>query len=207
MELLLVDDHQILLDGLKFLLERDKKISRVEIAISVQGAFERINKRKPNIVISDISIPQEGGVSFVTQLKESFPEVKVIFLSMHEEPYLVKDALSTGAEGYVLKKNAHADLLNAIEEVAGGGIFFSEDIQKTLLRRLRFPEDEKLLTAREKEILQLIFDDHSNKEISKKLSISERTVEAHRRNIYEKTKTHTLVGLLRFALDNGLVIG
>jgi len=207
MEILLVDDHQILLDGLKFLLERDKKISRVEIAISVQGAFERINKRKPNIVISDISIPQEGGVSFVTQLKESFPEVKVIFLSMHEEPYLVKDALSTGAEGYVLKKNAHADLLNAIEEVAGGGIFFSEDIQKTLLRRLRFPEDEKLLTAREKEILQLIFDDHSNKEISKKLSISERTVEAHRRNIYEKTKTHTLVGLLRFALDNGLVIG
>lgn len=207
MEILLVDDHQILLDGLKFLLERDKKISRVEIAISVQGAFECINKRKPNIVISDISIPQEGGVSFVTQLKESFPEVKVIFLSMHEEPYLVKDALSTGAEGYVLKKNAHADLLNAIEEVAGGGIFFSEDIQKTLLRRLRFPEDEKLLTAREKEILQLIFDDHSNKEISKKLSISERTVEAHRRNIYEKTKTHTLVGLLRFALDNGLVIG
>jgi len=76
-----------------------------------------------------------------------------------------------------------------------------------LMRRLQFPEDEKLLTAREKEVLQLIFDDHSNKGISKKLNISERTVEAHRRNIYEKTKTNTLVGLLRFALSNGLVNG
>jgi DNA-binding NarL/FixJ family response regulator len=106
-----------------------------------------------------------------------------------------------------LKKTAHEELINAIAEVSRGGLFFSPEVQKILVRRLQFPDDEKLLTTREKEILQLIFDDHSNKEIGVKLNISERTVEAHRRNIYEKTKTNTLVGLLRFALDNGLVIG
>jgi len=207
MKILLVDDHQILLDGLAFLLSRDETIAEVKAVNSVEMAWSALEEYRPDIIVSDISIPGEGGIPFVKQLKREHANLKVIFLSMHEEPYLVRDALATGAEGYVLKKNAHAELLNAINEVSKGGLFFSSEIQKILVRKLQFPDDEKLLTAREKEVLQLIFDDHSNKEISDRLNISERTVEAHRRNIYEKTKTNTLVGLLRFALDNGLVIG
>jgi DNA-binding NarL/FixJ family response regulator len=207
MKILLVDDHQILLDGLAFLLNRDETISEVKAVNSVKLAWETLEDYRPDIVVSDISIPGEGGIAFVKQLKERDHNLQAIFLSMHEEPYLVREALSTGAEGYVLKKTAHEELINAIAEVSRGGLFFSPEVQKILVRRLQFPDDEKLLTTREKEILQLIFDDHSNKEIGVKLNISERTVEAHRRNIYEKTKTNTLVGLLRFALDNGLVIG
>ena len=207
MKILLVDDHQILLDGLAFLLSRDKTITEVKAVNSVKSALEVLEKFTPDVLVSDISIPGEGGIPFVEKLKRKHLDLKVIFLSMHEEPYLVRNALAAGAEGYVLKKNAHAELLSAISEVSRGGLFFSLEIQKILMRRLQFPEDEKLLTAREKEVLQLIFDDHSNKGISKKLNISERTVEAHRRNIYEKTKTNTLVGLLRFALSNGLVNG
>jgi len=207
MKILLVDDHQILLDGLAFLLSRDKTITEVKAVNSVKSALEVLEKFTPDVLVSDISIPGEGGIPFVEKLKRKHSDLKVIFLSMHEEPYLVRNALAAGAEGYVLKKNAHAELLSAISEVSRGGLFFSLEIQKILMRRLQFPEDEKLLTAREKEVLQLIFDDHSNKGISKKLNISERTVEAHRRNIYEKTKTNTLVGLLRFALSNGLVNG
>jgi len=207
MKILLVDDHQILLDGLAFLLGRDETINEVKAVTSIEMAWKVLEEYRPNIVVSDISIPGEGGIAFVKQLKVKHANLKVIFLSMHEEPYLVRDALATGAEGYVLKKNAHAELLSAINEVSNNRLFFSPEIQKILVRRLQFPDDEKLLTAREKEVLQLIFDDHSNKEISDRLNISERTVEAHRRNIYEKTKTNTLVGLLRFALENGLVIG
>jgi len=207
MKILLVDDHQILLDGLAFLLGRDETINEVKAVTSIEMAWKVLEEYRPDIVVSDISIPGEGGIAFVKQLKVKHANLKVIFLSMHEEPYLVRDALATGAEGYVLKKNAHAELLSAINEVSNNRLFFSPEIQKILVRRLQFPDDEKLLTAREKEVLQLIFDDHSNKEISDRLNISERTVEAHRRNIYEKTKTNTLVGLLRFALDNGLVIG
>ena len=207
MKILLVDDHQILLDGLAFLLGRDETINEVKAVTSVEMAWKVLEEYRPDIVVSDISIPGEGGIAFVKQLKVKHANLKVIFLSMHEEPYLVRDALATGAEGYVLKKNAHAELLSAINEVSNNRLFFSPEIQKILVRRLQFPDDEKLLTAREKEVLQLIFDDHSNKEISDRLNISERTVEAHRRNIYEKTKTNTLVGLLRFALENGLVIG
>ena len=207
MKILLVDDHQILLDGLAFLLGRDETINEVKAVTSIEMAWKVLEEYRPDIVVSDISIPGEGGIAFVKQLKVKHANLKVIFLSMHEEPYLVRDALATGAEGYVLKKNAHAELLSAINEVSNNRLFFSPEIQKILVRRLQFPDDEKLLTAREKEVLQLIFDDHSNKEISDRLNISERTVEAHRRNIYEKTKTNTLVGLLRFALENGLVIG
>ena len=126
---------------------------------------------------------------------------------MHEEPYRVKEVLSTGAEGYVLKKAAHEELLKAVQEVVEEGMYFSSEIQKILIKRMQFPEDERILTEREKEVLRLIFDEFSNKEIGEKLHISERTVETHRKNIYQKTKTNSLVGLLKFALENNLVKG
>ncbi len=207
MNILLADDHHILLDGLRFMLRQELGLDEVFIAKTVEEAFLVVKSRPIDLVVSDISIPEIGGIAFAKNLKAEYPHIRIIFLSMHEEPHLVKDALATGVEGYVLKKNSHLDLLLAIEEVMKGGLFFSPEIHKILINRLRFPEDEKVLTEREREVLKLIFDDLTNREIGEKLFISERTVETHRKNIYQKTKTTTIVGLLKFALENNLIAG
>lgn len=207
MNILLADDHHILLDGLRFMLRQELDLEQVFIAKTVEEALLVVKSRPIDLVISDISIPEIGGIAFAKKLKAEYPQIRIIFLSMHEEPHLVKDALATGVEGYVLKKNSHMDLLMAIEEVMKGGLFFSPEINKILINRLRFPEDEKVLTERERQILKLIFEEFSNKEIGEKLFISERTVETHRKNIYQKTKTTTIVGLLKFALENNLIAG
>lgn len=207
MKILLVDDHRILLDGLRFLLQSGEKEAEVSTASSVEEAWDMLRKDPPELVISDISVPKIGGIAFAKQVREHYPLIKVIFLSMHEQPHLVREALATGAEGYVLKKSAHEELLKAVEEVMGGALYFSNEIHKILVQRLRFPEDEKILSQREKEVLNLIFEELSNREIGEQLHISERTVETHRKNIYQKTKTNSLVGLLKFALENNLVSG
>lgn len=207
MNILLADDHRILLDGLRFMLRHELDLEDVFIAKTVDEALLLVNSRSIDLVISDISIPEIGGIAFAKKLKAEHPHIKVIFLSMHEEPHLVKDALATGVEGYVLKKNSHLDLILAIEEVMKGGLYFSPEINRILINRLRFPEDERVLSEREREVLKLIFAENSNKQIGDKLHISERTVETHRKNIYQKTKTNTIVGLLKFALENNLISG
>ncbi|MBN7809987.1 response regulator transcription factor [Algoriphagus sp. H41] len=207
MKILLVDDHRILLDGLRFLLQSGEEEAEVSTASSVEEAWDMLRKDPPELVISDISVPKVGGIAFAKQVREHYPLIKVIFLSMHEQPHLVREALATGAEGYVLKKSAHEELLKAVKEVMGGALYFSNEIHKILVQRLRFPEDEKILSQREKEVLNLIFEELSNREIGEQLHISERTVETHRKNIYQKTKTNSLVGLLKFALENNLVSG
>ena len=205
MQILLVDDHAILMDGLKFLLMQEENVAGVITAKTVAEAFDLLESHPVDLIISDISVPEEGGVSFIGKVKKYRPDMQVIFLSMHEEPYLVKEALATGAEGYVLKRAAHSELIQAVVEVMAGRMFFSDDIQKILIRQIQFPDDERFLTNREKEILSLIFEEYSNKAIGDKLNISERTVETHRKNIYQKTKTNTVVGLLKFAMENNLV--
>lgn len=195
------------MDGLRFLLQSGEEEAEVSTASSVEEAWDMLRKDPPELVISDISVPKIGGIAFAKQVKEYYPGIKVIFLSMHEQPHLVREALATGAEGYVLKKSAHEELLKAVEEVMGGALYFSNEIHKILVQRLRFPEDEKILSQREKEVLNLIFEELSNREIGERLFISERTVETHRKNIYQKTKTNSLVGLLKFALENNLVGG
>lgn len=205
MKILLVDDHRILLDGLKFLIQNLEGISEVQTAHRVEDALVLLQSEPVDLIVSDISIPEMGGIAFAQKVKKQYPQTKIIFLSMHEEPYRVKEALSIGVEGYVLKKSAHEELVKALREVCNGGMYFSLEIQKILIQRMRFPEDERILTDREKEVLTLIFEEFSNKEIGEKLHISERTVETHRKNIYQKTKTNTLVGLLKFAIENNLI--
>lgn len=207
MNILLVDDHHILLDGIRFMLLQNLDSSEIFTAKTVEEAILILKKQQVDLVVSDISIQEIGGIAFAKKLKTEHPQIKVIFLSMHEEPHLVKDALATGVEGYVLKKNSHLDLLFAIEEVMKGQLYFSPEIHRILINRLRFPEDEKVLTEREREILKLIFEEFTNKQIGEMLHISERTVETHRKNIYQKTKTTTIVGLLKFALENNLIAG
>ena len=124
---------------------------------------------------------------------------------MHDEVHLVKEILKTGVNGYVLKKDTQNELLQAIREVQAGKVFLSNDINKVLIVNLQNPDEGRLLTDREREILKLIAREFTNKQIAEALFISERTVETHRKNIFKKTGTNSLVGLIKFAYANNLI--
>ena len=124
---------------------------------------------------------------------------------MHDEAHLVKEILKEGINGYLLKKDSHNELINAIRAIKNDKIYLSSEINSMLVKGLYGHEEQKLLTSREREILQLIAKEFTNKDIAEELFISERTVETHRKNIFRKTGTNTLVGLIKFAYANNLI--
>ncbi len=205
MRILLVDDHAILLDGVKNLLDREEGLEVVGIADSAEKALQFLKSSNVDIVVTDFNMPGMDGLSLFNTIKRILPNVKTIVLSMHDETHLVKEILRAGVNGYVLKKDTHKELLNAIHEVQAGRVYLSSDINKILITNLQNPDEGRLLTDREREILKLIAKEYSNKDIAEELFISERTVETHRKNIFKKTATGSLVGLIKFAYANNLI--
>jgi two-component system, NarL family, nitrate/nitrite response regulator NarL len=205
MRILLVDDHAILLDGIKNLLEREEGLIVSGTADSAERALEFLKTNTVDVIITDFHMPGMDGLSLINTVKRIQPDVKTIILSMHDETHLVKEILRAGVNGYVLKKDTHKELLNAIHEVKQGRVYLSSDVNKILITNLQNPEEGRLLTDREREILKLIAKEYSNKEIAEELFISERTVETHRKNIFKKTATSSLVGLIKFAYANNLI--
>lgn len=205
MRILLVDDHAILLDGIKNLLQKEDGLTVVGTAESAEKALDFLKNNDVDLIISDFHMPGMDGLSLIHTVKRIHPKVKTIMLSMHDESHLVKEILRSGINGYVLKKDTHRELLKAIEEVRNGKVFLSHDINKMLITSLQNPDDGRLLTDREREILKLIAKEYSNKQIAEALFISERTVETHRKNIFKKTASSSLVGLIKFAYANNLI--
>ncbi|MBL7835378.1 MAG: response regulator transcription factor [Cyclobacteriaceae bacterium] len=205
MKILLVDDHTILLDGVKSLLSQEEGLQIVGQAGSAEAALEFLKKHDVDLVITDYSMPGMDGLSLVNTLKRIAPNTKIILLSMHDEVHLVKEILKAGVNGYVLKNDTHKELLNAIRDVSQGKVYLSSDVNKMLITNLNNPDEGKLLTDREREILKLIAKEYTNKDIAEELFISERTVETHRKNIFKKTGTNSLVGLIKFAYANNLI--
>jgi DNA-binding NarL/FixJ family response regulator len=203
--ILLVDDHAILLDGIKNLLDKEEGFNVVGLAENAEYALEFLSKNDVDVVITDFNMPGMDGLSLVNSIKRIMPNVKTIVLSMHDETHLVKEILRSGVNGYVLKKDTHRELLKAIQEVQAGRVYLSSDINKILITNLQNPDEGRLLTDREREIVKLIAKEYSNKDIAEELFISERTVETHRKNIFKKTGTNSLVGLIKFAYANNLV--
>lgn len=205
MKILLVDDHSILLDGVKSLLSQEDDLQIVGQAGSAEAALEFLKKQDVDLIITDYSMPGMDGLSLVNTVKRIAPETKIILLSMHDEVHLVKEILKAGVNGYVLKKDTHKELLSAIRDVNNGKVYLSSDVNKMLITNLNNPDEGKLLTDREREILKLIAKEYTNKDIAEELFISERTVETHRKNIFKKTATNSLVGLIKFAYANNLI--
>ena len=203
--IVLVDDHTILMDGVKSLLEKDSDFQVVYQASSAEQALQFFKANSADLVITDFHMPGMDGLSFIRMLKHIHPEIKIIVLSMHDEVHLVKEILRVGVNGYILKKDSHKELLSGILDVKEGKLFLSSDISKLLVHNLQNPDEGKLLTDREREILKLIAKELTNKEIAEALFISERTVETHRKNIFKKTGTTSLVGLIKFAYANNLI--
>lgn len=205
MRIFLVDDHTILLDGIKSLLEPEDDLQVIGQAGSAEEALESLKKQQADLVITDFTMPGMDGLSLIRTLKRITPETKIILLSMHDEVHLIKEILKAGVNGYVLKKDTHKELLAAIRDVQQGKVYLSSDVNKMLITNLNNPDEGKLLTDREREILKLIAKEYTNRHIAEELFISERTVETHRKNIFKKTGTNSLVGLIKFAYANNLI--
>ncbi|HYG01371.1 MAG TPA: response regulator transcription factor [Chryseosolibacter sp.] len=203
--IVLVDDHAILLDGVRNLLEREEDVFVSGVFQNGESALEYLKTNDADLVITDFHMPGMDGLSLVYTLKRIKPGVKIIVMSMHDEAHLVKEILKAGINGYVLKKDTHRELLKAIREVQNGNVYLSNDINRILISNLQNPDEGKLLTEREREIVKLIAKEYSNRDIAEALFISERTVETHRKNIFKKTGTNSLVGLIKFAYANNLI--
>ncbi|WP_420580146.1 response regulator [Reichenbachiella sp.] len=205
MRVFLVDDHQMMLDGVANLVREKEDCELVGSAVTMQEALDQILAIEVDLLISDYNLPDGDGLTLLHRLKKVKPDMKVIMLSMHDEAHLVKEILKEGVDGYVLKRDSHTDLTQAISAVAQGKKYMSDEINQMLINHLHQPDDIKLLTDREREVLKLIAQEYSNKMIAEALFISERTVETHRKNIFRKTQTSSLVGLIKFAYANNLI--
>jgi DNA-binding NarL/FixJ family response regulator len=205
--LLIVDDHQIVIDGLKALLSDYEGVSLKGEARNGREALEMLDLLKIDVLLLDLDMPVMGGVDFMKELAKRKHEVKVIVLTMHDEKAMIRSLLDLGAHGYLLKNSTRDELVRAIEGVMSGKQHLSEEVHTVLLTPDKDLRSGKLaeLTEREVEILKCVAEGLSNKEIGDKLFISPRTVDTHRTNVMQKLELHNVAGMVRFAIQNGLL--
>ncbi|MEQ8907379.1 response regulator transcription factor [Ekhidna sp.] len=205
MKIFLTDDHAILLGGLIKILSAEDDLQIVGTAGSVKETLDEFTRKSVDLLITDYNLPDDDGLTLVRRVKQKYSDTKIIVLSMHDEAHLIKEILKEGVNGYILKKDSHEELVNAVRAVKNGKVYLSSDVNSMLMKGLNGLDEQKLLTDREREILKLIAKEYTNKQMAEELFISERTVETHRKNIFRKTRTNNLVGLIKFAYANNLI--
>ena len=210
--ILLADDHTVMRRGLRLLLEQQADFQVVGEADDGRQAVELAATLHPSVAVLDIGMPLLNGIEATRQIIAADPAIAVVVLSMHSDESYVLRALKAGAKAYLLKNSAEADLIQAVHAVAGGKSFFSPAIGRTLLedymRQVAKKEVEDsydLLTPREKEILQLVAEGKTNKEVANILKLSLYTVESHRGNILEKLNLHSVPELILYAVRKGII--
>jgi len=210
--ILLADDHNIMRRGLRLLLERQPGFEVVGEAADGRQAAERAEETKPDVVMLDIAMPNMSGIEAAQRIRALLPQAAIVILSMHSDEGYVIRALKAGAKGYLLKDSAESDLIEAIRAVSEGKAFFSPEISKILVEdyvrdmKKRGAEDSyELLTPREREILHLLAEGKSNKDVATLLNLSLYTVETHRRNLQDKLNLHSLAELILYAVRKGLI--
>ena len=209
---LLADDHGVVRKGLRFVLESEPDIEVVGEASDGRQAIERAQEDKPNVVVMAIAMPRLNGIDATAQIMKHEPRTGIVILSMYsDEEYLLR-ALTAGAKGYLLKDTAESELVTAVRMVAAGKPFFSPDISKTLLedylRQLRqrgLNDSYELLSDREKEVLQLLAEGKTNKEVATVLNLSPYTVETHRTHLMQKLNLHNTAEIVLYAVRKKLI--
>ena len=205
----LLDDHQMFLDGLTSILSSFDQIEVVGSFYDARKALSLIPELSPDLVVTDLSMPDISGLEFTILLKETYPEIKILVLSMHKDKETVSDIAHSEAEGYILKNSNKSELIKAILKIADGGTYYSNEIISFILNRHPKKKSDsgskQSLSEREKEVLSLIAQELTNDEIADKLFISKRTVETHRKNMMTKTKVRSVVGLLKFGVRSEII--
>jgi two-component system response regulator NreC len=210
--IVLADDHAVMRTGLRLVLERQSDFSVVGEASDGREAVALVQREAPDVLVMDIGMPNLNGIEAARQVAGAAPQVAVVILSMHSDEAYVLRALKAGARGYLLKESAESDLIAAIRAVHAGKAFFSPAVSRMLVedyvRQLQDREIEdsyELLTTREREILQLVAEGKSNKEVAAVLNLSLYTIETHRGNLMEKLGLHTVPELILYAVRKGVI--
>ncbi|HQV61359.1 MAG TPA: response regulator transcription factor [Chitinophagaceae bacterium] len=206
--LALVDDHQIVIDGLMSLLKGHDKFRFAFATTDSSEVVQKLAETPVDILLTDVMMPKLPGNELAKKVKQHFPGVRILALSMSGQGDLVNEMINDAdISGYVLKNIGKQELIKALEKIASGGIYFSEEVidelQRTSQRKKQ--KEEAHLTDREIEIIRLIEKEYNNKQIAEELFISERTVETHRKNIFRKTNTNSVIGLVKYAYEHKLI--
>jgi DNA-binding NarL/FixJ family response regulator len=205
--ILLADDHAVVRQGFKMILAEQPDMEISGEAANGREAVELAEKIKPDVVVMDVAMPELNGIEATRRLAASVPHTRVLALSMHKDSVYVREILRAGARGYLLKDSPAQDMLAAVRAVAGGEGYISPAVSSAVLddyrKHVTNPID--LLTSREREVLQMLAEGKTNKEIAAVLNLSVYTVEAHRGRIMEKLNVHSINELVRFAVRNGLI--
>lgn len=207
---LIADDHAIVRAGLRALLNSEPCMELVGEATGGYQAIELAGKANADILVLDISMPDLDGISVARNIKAQFPGLRILILTVHEDEALLREAIKAGASGYILKQAAEAELISAIRAIMGGVLYVDPSMVRKLLSdeikpTATLPELVEPLTHREKEVLKLIVQGYTNRQIGEELDISVRTVEGHRANLAAKLGLHSRVELVRYARDHGLI--
>ncbi len=209
-KILLADDHKLLIDGLRPLLERVKNLEVIGVAKNGLEAIELATKHRPDIILLDISMPRLNGLDAAKKILRELPHTKIIMLSMHADRRYIRESLRIGARGYILKESAANEVIKAIEDVQKGEIFFSQSVRETVLHEYIkwVREGDNLpyspLSLREREVLQLLAEGKSTKDAAGILNISVKTIESHRKQIMDKLELHSIAELTKYAIREGI---
>lgn len=207
-KIIIADDHQIVIDGLKSILSKEVDMEVVETAQNGKEVIEKLDKELVDIIVMDIEMPVLSGVEATEIIREKYPSVKILVLSMYNTGKFVQGLIEIGANGYILKNNGKEELVKAIRFIMEGDEYFGREIEKTLrqsIKRRKENYTEVKLTNREKEVLKLIAIGDTTPIISEKLFIAHSTVETHRRNLLEKTGVRNSKGLVKYAYENNFL--
>lgn len=210
---LIADDHAILREGLRALLKLSDDIEVVGEAADGQQAIERTAALRPDVVLMDVSMPGLGGLEATLEIRKAQPDVKVLVLTQYDDPEYVRRFLKAGVSGYILKRSAGSELAGSIRAAARGGLVLDPEVAKAALQE---PQTDSrgsarggslydTLTDREKQVLKLVADGRSNKEVAELLDISVKTAMSHRENLMEKLDLHSRTELIKFALREGVI--
>lgn len=213
-KILIIDDHPLFREGLKAIIERDSKFRVIGEAGTGRQGISMVREYKPDLAVVDISLPDMNGIQVTRELLASVPDIKIIIVSMHSKIDYIAEAFQAGASGYIAKDSASDRLLQGIESVLGGEYFLDSSVSHQVVEKLmQFPvkeakiadSDYGSLTPREQEVMRLLAEGSTPKEIADKLCISPKTVENHRANIMKKLDIHSTMELVRYAARLGLI--
>ncbi len=207
-KLALVDDHQIVIDGLKSLLQGHEEFEFAFATTHPTEVLALLEMHEVDILLTDVMMPELSGLELASQIKLKFPKVRILALSMNGEGDLVSDMIDRAdIAGYIVKNTGKAELIEALSTIAEGKQYFSEEVLEALEKEHQLKKDNEdvHLTNREIEIIELIEKEFNNKQIAEALFISERTVETHRKNIFRKSGTNSVIGLIKYAYQHKLI--